>query len=83
LIPEGRFCELTYAELESDPVQAVRLVYEKLALPDFNVVEPAMKQYVGSLAGYKKNSHIVLTPEVRAEIGREWKRTFEEWKYRL
>jgi hypothetical protein len=83
LIPEGRFCELSYSDLEADPVGEVRQVYEKLGLPDFGVVEPAMNQYVGSLAGYKKNSHIDIAPEVRAEIGRDWSRTFEEWKYQL
>jgi len=81
LIPEGRFCEVTYADLETDPVGEVRRVYEKLALPDFSVVEPAMKAYIGSLAGYKKNRHIELTPDVRAEICRAWQRSFEEWKY--
>jgi len=81
LIPEGHFCELTYADLEADPVREVRQVYEKLGLPDFGVVEPAMKEYVGTLAGYKKNSHVELAADVRAEIGRDWKRTFDEWKY--
>ena len=83
LIPEGRFCELSYTDLETDPVGQVRQVYEKLALPDFNVVEPGMKEYVGSLAGYKKNSHVELKPEIRAEIGHEWRRSFDVWKYPL
>src|SRR5262249_17676099 len=81
LIPEGRFCELAYSDLEADPVGEIRQVYEKLSLPDFNVVEQAMKDYVGSLAGYRKNNHVELTTDVRAAIGRDWQRTFEEWQY--
>jgi hypothetical protein len=81
LIPEARFCELAYANLEADPVREVRRVYEKLGLPDFSVVEPALKKYVASLAGYKKNCHVELTPEVRTEIKQAWQRSFEEWKY--
>ena len=77
LIPEGRFCELAYANLEADPVREFRRVYEKLGLPDFSVVEPAVQSYVASLAGYKKNCHVELAANVRTEIGREWKRTFE------
>jgi len=38
----------------ADPNGVVRKVYEKLSLPDFGVVEPALKAYVDSLAGYKK-----------------------------
>src|SRR5262245_28668779 len=64
LIPEGRFCELAFSNLEADPVCEVRRVYEKLGLPDFAVVEPALKKYVASLSGYKKNSHVELTSEV-------------------
>jgi hypothetical protein len=81
LIPEGRFCELAYSNLEADPVREVRQIYERLGLADFSVVEPAVKKYAGSLAGYKKNCHVELTPEVRAEIRQAWQRSFDEWKY--
>jgi hypothetical protein len=81
LIPADRFCEISYADLESDPVGQVRRIYEKLALPDFSVVEPAVRQYVASLAGYKKNAHGELPDEVRDEIARTWRRSFEELKY--
>jgi hypothetical protein len=83
LIPKERFCEVSYADLDADPIGVVRKVYEELALPEFGVVEPALKAYVGSLAGYKKNRHIDLAPEVRAEIACKWRRSFDEWNYPL
>jgi hypothetical protein len=81
LIPEGRFCELSYADLVADPVGQVRQIYEKLALPEFPIVEPAIREYIRSLAGYEKNSHGELSADTRTEITRTWRRTFEEWRY--
>jgi hypothetical protein len=81
LIPRGRFCEVSYAQLDNDPLGEVRRIYDELALPDFAAVAPAMKEYVGTLAGYKKNRHVELPDDVRSEISRTWRRSFEEWNY--
>jgi hypothetical protein len=56
-------------------------VYELLGLPDFGVVEPAMRSYVASLSGYKKNTYPPLAPHVRERIAKEWQRSFEAWGY--
>ncbi len=42
-----------------------------------------MRAYVDTIAGYKKNKHGELTPELIALIGQEWHRSFEEWGYSL
>jgi omega-hydroxy-beta-dihydromenaquinone-9 sulfotransferase len=81
LIPKDHFCEVSYADLVADPVGQVRQIYEKLALPAFPVVEPAVREYVRSLAGYEKNTHGELPADTRGEIARTWRRTFEEWGY--
>jgi omega-hydroxy-beta-dihydromenaquinone-9 sulfotransferase len=81
LIPPGQFCEVSFAELEADPLGLVRRIYDDLALPNFDDVETALTRYVDSLAGYEKNSHVPLNDDVRKEIAREWRRSFEEWKY--
>jgi hypothetical protein len=81
LIPKGRFYEVRFEELEADPVGQVRSVYEALALPDFQAVEPTLQRYVGSLSGYKKNTFPALSADWRARIARQWHRCFEEWGY--
>lgn len=83
LIPAGRFCEVAYTQLDGDPVGELRRIYDELALPDFGVVEPAVKDYVQTLTTYEKNTHIELPADVRSEIGDTWRRSFEEWKYLL
>jgi len=81
LIPTGRFHEICFEQLEQDPIGQVRKMYETLGLPAFSQVEPALRQYVNSLAGYRKNAFPDLSVELRAQIAKEWKMCFEEWGY--
>jgi omega-hydroxy-beta-dihydromenaquinone-9 sulfotransferase len=81
LIPKDRFCEVSFAELEKDPLGLLQGVYEKLSLPDFAVAQPKIEAYAKSLSGYKKNVHTDLPPDVRDEISTAWKRSFDEWNY--
>ena len=81
LIPKGRFHEIGFEALEADPIGQVRGVYEALALPEFRQAEPALRRYVESLSGYKKNTLPELPPELRERIAGEWRRCFEEWGY--
>jgi hypothetical protein len=81
LIPRGRFHEVSFEALEKDPVGQVRGIYESLDLPDFQSVEPALRQYVESISGYKKNALPELAPELRTKIAQQWRRCFEEWGY--
>src|SRR5207302_9661070 len=55
LIPAGHFCDVRFADLERDPVGEIERVYGKLSLPDFDAVRPAVRDYVATLRGYRKN----------------------------
>lgn len=81
LIPQERFHEVRFENLEADPLGQVRRIYEALALPDFQDVEPALRRYVESLTGYKKNTFREIPAQLRMRIAREWRRCFEEWDY--
>jgi hypothetical protein len=83
LIPEGHFHEVGFEQLEADPIGQMRRIYEALALPDFETVEPALLRYVATLSGYKKNIFAELSPDLRHLIAREWRRGFEEWGYAM
>jgi hypothetical protein len=82
LIPSENFHEVALEEVEREPISQMRTLYEKLQLPDFKVVEPALRHYVGSLHDYKKNAYPDLPAEQRREIGKAWERCFAEWGYR-
>jgi omega-hydroxy-beta-dihydromenaquinone-9 sulfotransferase len=81
LIPAGRFSELSFEELEKDPVGQLRRSYQELGLSGFEAVRPALERYVDTHAQYRKNSYPELSPSLRAEVGRAWRRNFVEWGY--
>ncbi len=81
LIPAGRFHELGFADLERDPLGEQRRLYAALELPDFNVAEPALREYLASLGEYKRNTFAPLQPEVKAQLSGQCRRCFDEWGY--
>lgn len=81
LIPPGDLHEVGFEELEKDPVGEVRKAYAALGLPDFGEVEPELRRYVASIAGYRKNAHRELPPDLRRRVAAEWRRGFDEWGY--
>lgn len=81
LIPEGQFHEISYEELDSDPLTQLQDIYEALELPDFSEVKPEMRAYLDQVSGYQKNSHPNIAPHLQQRISSEWRRSFEEWGY--
>jgi omega-hydroxy-beta-dihydromenaquinone-9 sulfotransferase len=81
LIPEGRLCEVGFEDLERAPVEVIRSIYEVLGLPGFESLQPRLENYLGSIAGYRKNRHEELPEPLRRRIAQEWGRSFDEWKY--
>ena len=67
--------------IEQDPLGQVRRIYEALDLPDFAHVEPRLREYVDSIAGYKKNEFPELATDLRERIAHEWRQCFDEWGY--
>jgi hypothetical protein len=68
--------------MERDPVGEVRKLYGALGLPAFEGFEPALRRYVDSLSGYRKNAFPPLAPDQRRRVAAECGRCFEEWGYR-
>jgi hypothetical protein len=81
LIPAGQFHEVGFEELEKDPIGQVRSIYEALELPDFGQVERALRGYLSSLAGYRKNRFSELCADWQERIARQWRQCFDEWGY--
>lgn len=81
LIPAKHFHELSYTDLERDPVGQVGALYAALGLPGFDGLRPRLERYVASLSGYEKNQFPGLPAAWRQRIAREWRRSFEKWGY--
>jgi omega-hydroxy-beta-dihydromenaquinone-9 sulfotransferase len=83
LIPEERFCEVRFEDLQRDPLAEVQRVYESLSIPGFQSVEPQLRSYVASLSGYRKNEHPPLDKPTRRRVADAWQPSFERWGYSL
>jgi omega-hydroxy-beta-dihydromenaquinone-9 sulfotransferase len=81
LIPEGRLCEVAFADLEREPVGVIGSIYESLGLQGFEELRPRLEGYLASIAGYRKNRHDELPEPVRRRIAHEWGRSFDAWGY--
>ncbi len=81
LIPDGRFHEVRFDDLERDPMGEMKKLYGQLSLGDFEAFRPKLQRYVDSLAGYRKNVFKELPTEVRQKVATCWRRSFEEWGY--
>jgi hypothetical protein len=83
LIPGSHFHEMSFEELEKDPVGEMRKLYDALGLPEFAKVEPTLRAYLDSQSGYRKNTFPDLALDVRRRIAGEWRRCFDEWGYSI
>jgi omega-hydroxy-beta-dihydromenaquinone-9 sulfotransferase len=81
LIPANRFHDVALEDLEKDPVAQMRTIYERLDLPGFSALEPALRTYTESLRNYRQNEHPELPAAVRQRIAKTWQRSFDEWRY--
>ena len=81
MIPAGQIVEVSYEDLERDPIGQVEGIYAGLGLPGFDAARPRLENYLGSIAGYRKNRHPDLPEAVRQRVSREWGRCFDEWGY--
>ena len=81
LIPGGNLVEIRFEDLEKDARGQLRRIYEALSLTGFGVVEPALRRYLDSIAGYQKNRFTELSPNLRNRIAHEWRPSFEAWGY--
>ncbi|MEC9347072.1 MAG: sulfotransferase [Pseudomonadota bacterium] len=70
LLP-GRYVELRYEDLEAQPVEQIRRVYETLDLPGFEAARPAFEAYLASITSYEKN-RFGFPPDVIELVDRHW-----------
>ena len=72
--------EVSYAELQQDPLGMLRRAYGQLGLPGFEAAAPRFEAYLASQSNYRKNE-LTLRPEDSREITRRWQDIFEQLEY--
>lgn len=80
-IPEGDLAEVSFADLECNPVAEMARIYETLDLGDFTQMESELHAYVNEQRGYRKNIYR-LDPVFVAEIAQNCAVGLRHWGYR-
>ncbi len=82
LIPPGNLHELKFEDLESDPIDTLRVMYDCLGLPGFGQFQRRLVPYLKTIRDYKKNTY-ELEGNSKEKVARRWKATFERYGYEL
>lgn len=80
MIPAGQLVEIRYTDLEKNPVEQMKRVYDELGFEGWERMRPVFEQEAGAMAEYKKNK-FVMDPETRRMIHGRVKFFFEKYGY--
>jgi hypothetical protein len=81
LIPEGNLVEIGFEDLEADPLETVRSIYQRLNLEGFEAARPLFNQYLNSVKSYRKNIYKTPSPGLQDKLHRKWEAWFEVFNY--
>lgn len=81
-IPKGQLIEISFGELERDPLSCIQKVYQGINLPGFEAAQEPIISYLKKMGSYKKNRH-VMTPGLIEKISAEWGFAMEKWQYKV
>lgn len=81
LISPSRLYELSFEELERNPVEQVQRLYCALGLAGFSSFEPSLRDYAASSMTYRKNSFEPLDTSLRKRLADAWANEFHAWNY--
>lgn len=81
LLPDDRFVELRFEDLEQRPLGELERIYSKLLLPGWDRARPAVETYLGTISEYRKNV-LELDPSLVERVSGEWAFALDAWSYR-
>ena len=74
------FVGVWFENLEAEPIQQLRTIYDRLGLEGFQDALPAFHAYLASVRSYRRNRY-EYGPDVIEAVEREWMRWVEQWGY--
>lgn len=79
-LPEGALYEVRFEDVEQNALAITEDIYRKLGIPGWEEAKPAIKKYIESKKGYKKNKYQYDPRTVRL-VNEHWGEVLEEWGY--
>ena len=83
LIPPGNFHEVSFGQVEQDPLGTVDNIYRALSLPGFDEARPKIEAYVGTLKDYEKNKLPSLDEPAKQRLRDAWGEYYQRWGYEI
>jgi hypothetical protein len=81
-LPTHQFAELRFEDLQANPLQELKILFEQLELPDFPATRPYLERYLADLQDYRQNQYS-LDAETIAKIETHWYPYIQQWGYSL
>ena len=81
-IPEGNLYEVKFEDFERDAYATTKDIYAKLQLPGWEESEEAIRTYIESKKGYKKNKYEYKTRTIQL-VNKYWSQAFKDWGYEM
>ncbi len=75
----GRAVDVRFENLEADPIEEIRRIYDALDLPFTARHETRLRAYLAELAGYRKNRFRPVDPETRDRVRAALAPLFPQW----
>ncbi len=79
-IPKGHLIEVRFEDIGKDAPGVLERIYADLDLPDWERAQVPIKEYLGTLSGYRKNRYD-LDQSLIDKVNREWGFALREWSY--
>ena len=82
LIPYGNIVEISFEQLEKNPAEILKYIYNTLDIEGYVKAAPNFEKYITSLKSYKKNKHSISLKQLDILI-KEWGFTMERFNYNI
>jgi hypothetical protein len=83
LIPAGNFHEVSFFQLERDPLATVGDIYQALSIDGIDRAMPKIQAYVSTLNGYEKNQFKPLDEPTKQLLRDQWQKIYEPFGYTI
>lgn len=80
LIPDGNLVEISYKELEQNPLEILNKIYTTLDIKGYDEAKPEFSSYIQQMKSYEKNRHTIQR-ETLDRVMKEWGFAMEKWEY--
>jgi hypothetical protein len=81
-IPKGNLIEISYNELEKNPINTLNEIYTTLNIDNYDIALNNFETYVDKLKSYKKNRHKIKKNQLDILI-KEWGFIMEKYNYSI